>query len=206
MKQILTIVVAFSTFSTAFSQGEPGEATKIFSIGPSVGFGHTGVRNTDGVDLFKPSWSAGVILNYSTSEHVGFAGDILWSMEGALVEDEDNGMETDLTLQYIRVPLKFAYFFGEFADDFRPKVTIGPSMGILIDAESDPEEGDRTDVMSSYQNFDIGLNASVGFNWKLAENLWFNTDFNYYTGFTPIHFADQYNTNYGLRVGLAFGL
>lgn len=201
MKKILIIAAAAFTFSSAFSQENTG--TKTFSIGPSVGFGHTGIRNTSGTDLFKPGWSAGLIVNYSNSEHIGFAGDVLFSSEGALTKS--NGRETDLTLQYIRVPLKFAYFFGAFEDDFRPKVTIGPSMGFLLDAESDVEGVGATNVTSSYEAFDIGLNASAGFNWKLGSNMWLNTDVYYYTGLMAIR-SDQYNSNLGLRLGLAFGL
>lgn len=197
------IAAVIVSYSTAFSQDAPGQNTKIFSIGPSVGFGHTGIRNTVGTDIFKPSWSAGLILNYSTSEHVGFAADVLWSLEGARVENGDS--EIDLTMQYIRVPLKFAYFFGEFEDDFRPKITVGPSLGFLLDAESDVDSTGITDVTSNYETFDIGLNASIGFNLKLADNMWLNTDLNYYTGFTQIR-TNQYNSNFGLRVGLAFGL
>src|SRR5687768_1068318 len=125
MKKILTMAAALFIFSVAFSQEEPGNNNKTFSIGPAIGFGHTGIRKTSGKDVFKPSWNAGIILNYSTSEHVGFAADVLWSVEGARVQNGDN--EDDLTLQYIRVPLKFVYFFGDFADDFRPKITVGPS-------------------------------------------------------------------------------
>jgi hypothetical protein len=201
MKKILIIAAAIFTFSSAFSQD--GNATKTFSIGPSVGFGHTGIRHMPGTDMFKPAWSAGVIVNYSTSEHIGFAGDVMYSIEGARAES--SGRETDLTLQYIRVPLKFAYFFGAFEDDFRPKLTIGPSMGFMIDAESDVEGIGTSDVTSSYEMFDIGVNASAGFNWKLAENMWLNTDLTYYNGFIPIR-ADQYNSNFGLKLGLAFGL
>lgn len=199
MKKIFTIAVAVLTFFTAFSQEE-----KIFSIGPSVGFGHTGLRKTAGTDIFKPSWSAGVILNYSTSEHIGLAADVLWSVEGGRVEDNE-GYEADLTLQYIRVPLKFVYFFGAFENDFRPKITIGPSLGFLLHAESDIENLGTSTVTSSYNSFDIGANASIGFNWKLGTNLWLNTDLNYYTAFMAIR-DDLYNSNFGIKVGVAFGL
>ncbi len=192
------------SFSAAFSQEAPADKTRVLSLGPSVGFGHTGIRNTAATDMFKPSWSAGLIINYSTSENIGFAADVLWSLEGALLDSAD-GQETDITLQYVRVPLKFAYFFGEFEDDFRPKITIGPSMGFLIDAENDAQSEGTTDVSASYEAFDLGLNASIGFNWKLGENMWLNTDLNYYTGFTAIR-TDQYNSNFGLKLGLAFGL
>src|SRR3990167_6084728 len=145
MKKMLTIATVLLAFSAVFSQETPEKPTKVLSVGPSVGFGHTGIRNTDGTDLFKPSWSAGLIINYSTSEHVGFAADVLYSIEGALVENND-GEEIDLTLQYVRVPFKFAYFFGTFEDNLRPKVTVGPSLGFLIDAESDHETDDGPTV------------------------------------------------------------
>lgn len=203
MKKMLIIAAAIFTFSGAFSQELPGTGIKTLSIGPSIGFGHTGIRNTSGTDLFKPGWSAGLIVNYSTSEHIGFAGDLLFSSEGARFES--NGRETDLTLQYVRVPLKFAYFFGAFEDDFRPKLTIGPSMGFLLHAESDVEGLGKSDVTSSYKTFDIGLNASAGFNLKVANNMWLNTDLNYYTGFMAIR-GDDFNSNFGLKLGLAFGL
>jgi len=197
------IAVALVTFSAAFSQAEPGEKNKTFSLGPAIGFGHTGIRNTVGTDIFKPNWSAGVIFNYSSQSHWGFAADVLWSMEGARVQS--SGDEIDLTLQYIRVPLKVAYYFGDFEDDFRPKITLGPSMGFLIDGDSDSDSYGTTDVTSFYNKFDIGVNASLGFNWKLATNMWLNTDLNYYTGFTDIR-TNQYNSHFGLQLGLAFGL
>lgn len=205
MKKILTITAVLLTSTAVFSQDAPGRTPQTLSIGPAVGFGHTGIRNTNGVDLFKPYVSGGFIVNYSTSEHIGFAADVLWSREGALVENRYSGVRTDLTLNYIRVPLKFVYFCGNFEDSFRPKITVGPSLGFLLDATDDAENLGITDVTASYEMFDIGVNASIGFNLKLAERLWLNTDFNYYTGFLPIR-VNQYNSNYGLRVGLAVGL
>ncbi len=205
MKKILTLAVAIVTCSAAFSQVEPGTPTSIFSIGPSMGFGHTGVRNTDGTDFFKANWTAGVLINYSSMKHTGLAAEILYSVEGGKVRNA--GYETSLTMHYIRVPLRFAYYFGDFENRFRPKITIGPSMGFLVNATSDSNVPDatRTDVTPSYYKFDIGGIASIGFNLKLAENIWLNTDFNYYTGFRPIR-ASQYNSNFGLRMGVAFGL
>ncbi|MGV3611949.1 MAG: porin family protein [Fluviicola sp.] len=205
MKKILTVAVAIMTFSTVFSQVEPGTPTSTFSIGPSMGFGHTGIRNTSGTDFFKANWSAGVIINYSNMKHTGFAAEVLWSLEGAKVKNAI--YETSLTMQYIRVPLRFAYYFGDIDNVFRPKITIGPSMGFLLDATSDSNAPgtSRSDVTTSYNRFDIGGMASVGFNLKLAQNIWLNTDFNYYTGFRPIR-TNQYNSNFGMRMGLAFGL
>ncbi len=203
MKKILIMAAVLLTSPTVFSQDAPEKTTKTLSIGPSVGFGHTGLRNTTGTDIFKPSWRAGIILNYSSRKHVGFAADVLWSMEGSKVQD--NGFEADLSMHYIRVPLKFAYYFGDFEDDFRPKITIGPSMGFLLKADGYVEGLEAVDVTDNYEKFDIGVAASLGFNWKLATNIWLNTDFNYYTAFTSV-LDSQYNSNFGLQLGVAFGL
>lgn len=203
MKKILILAAVLLTSPTVFSQDAPEKTTKTLSIGPSVGFGHTGLRNTVGTDIFKPSWRAGIILNYSSRKHVGFAADVLWSMEGSKVQD--SSFEADLSMHYIRVPLKFAYYFGDFEDDFRPKITIGPSLGFLLKADGYVEGLETVDVTDNYEKFDIGLAASLGFNWKLATNIWLNTDFNYYTAFTAVR-DSQYNSNFGLQLGVAFGL
>ena len=203
MKRILIIAAALFTNATAFSQEDSRGGNNTFSMGPSVGVGHTGVRNTVGTAMFKPAWSAGLIFNYSSSQHIGISADVLWSFEGGLTDYI--GTESDLDLEYIRIPLKFVYYFGSFEDDFRPKLTIGPSMGFLLNADSYVEGFGTTDVTSMYEMFDIGLNASAGLNWKIQNNVWLNADLNYYTGFTAIR-ADHYNNNLGLKIGMAFGL
>ncbi len=203
MKKILIMAAVLLISPTVFSQDAPEKTTKTLSLGPSVGFGHTGLRNTVGTDIFKPSWRAGIILNYSSRKHVGFAADVLWSMEGSKVETDD--FNADLTIHYIRVPLKFAYYFGDFEDNFRPKITVGPSMGFLLKADGYVAGLESVDVTDNYEKFDIGVAASLGFNWKLATNIWLNTDFNYYTAFTPVR-DSQYNSNFGLQLGVAFGL
>lgn len=202
MKKILIMTAVLLINSAVFSQEAP-ETNKTFSIGPSVGFGHTGIRNTTGTDIFKPSWRAGVILNYSSRKHVGFAADVLWSKEGGRVKDE--GVQSEISMHYIRVPLKFAYYFGDFEDNFRPKITVGPSMGFLLKADGYVSGLESVDVTDSYEKFDIGVAASIGFNWKLATNIWLNTDFNYYTAFTEVS-INQHNSNFGLQLGVAFGL
>lgn len=201
MKKAIAIVASLLVINTAFSQVE--ERTSIFSIGPAVGFGHTGIRNFSGTDIFKDHWEAGLIMNYSQWEHFGLGADVLLSTEGA--RSTSDGRETDLTLQYVRVPIKFSYFFGDQDDAFRPKITVGPSMGFLTKADRDVEDVGTTTVTSSYESFDFGLNAALGFNYKIGTNLWLNTDVGYYGGLTQIS-TNQYNRNIGLKVGLAFGL
>jgi len=123
-----------------------------------------------------------------------------------------NGNEIDFSLHYIRVPIKFAYFFGDYANDFRPKFTIGPSIGFFLDDRLDVSgDGDRSTVASNFDkddinNVDFGGQATIGFNYKLAERVWLNVDGYYYQGLSRINDFNQYNANFGLRAGVAFGL
>lgn len=201
MKKSIAILVSLLFINNSFAQ--EAERTSIFSLGPSVGFGHTGMRNMGGTDLFKEHWEAGLIMNYSKWEHFGLGADVLFSTEGGRASNE--GRETDLTLQYIRVPIKFSYFFRDMDDAFRPKITVGPSMGFLTEARQDIEDQSTTTVTSACNSFDFGLHAGLGFNYKLGTNLWLNTDIGYYGGLTKV-ISNDYNRNLGLKVGLAFGL
>jgi len=201
MKKSIAIIVSLLFVNNSFSQET--ERTSIFSIGPAVGFGHTGIRNMGGTDQFKEHWEAGVIMNYSQWEHFGLGADILFSTEGGRAENDNR--ETDLTMQYIRVPVKFTYFFRDMDEAFRPKITVGPSMGFLTEAHQHIEGEETTTVTSSFEKFDFGLHAGIGFNYKLGTNLWLNTDIGYYNGLTQVY-PNRFNRNLALKVGLAFGL
>lgn len=151
-------------------------------------------------------------MNYSHSEHIGFSIDVLYSMEGGRYQ-QTNGNEIDLDLQYLRVPIKFAYFFRDFDKDFRPKVTIGPSLGFLIDDKLDYNQSsssNQSNVLThfdkGYNGFDLGGTASIGFNERLADRIWLNVDAYYYQGFLDVGTMNHYNANFGLRAGVAFGL
>src|SRR4051812_2764672 len=114
MKKMLTaVVVMLAASSTLLAQesAASNEREKVISIGPVVGFGHSGVRNVGYDDIFKPSWNAGLTMNYSSWEHIGLSIDLFYSQEGGRYQ-MNNGNEIDLTLSYVRLPIKFAYFFG----------------------------------------------------------------------------------------------
>jgi len=216
MKKLITTVALLTAVTATFAQ-EPGSPAserreRTISIGPVIGFGHTGLRNVGYDDVFKPNWNAGVTMNVSASENVGFSADVLYSVEGGRWQMA-NGNEVNLHMYYLRVPLRFVYYFGDLANDFRPKVSIGPSLGFLIEDDLDLEitgDGERETVASNFDQdnngFDVGGTASLGFNYKLADRVWLNTDAYYYQGFLDVGDMNHYNANFGLRAGVAFGL
>lgn len=218
MKKIITTVVLLvAAIATTHAQGpgpespESQKRAKTISLGPVVGFGHSGLQNVGYTDRFHPSINAGVTMNWSGMENIGFSADLLYSREGGSW-DMNNGNDVDLHLTYIRLPLKFAYFFGDVENAFRPKVTIGPSLGFLIDEDLDIEGdtgspyGVRSNFNERNNSFDIGGQGSLGFNWRMMERVWLNVDAYYYQGLRDIGDLNNYNANFGLRAGVAFGL
>lgn len=205
MKRIyITAVVLFATCTAAFAQLE-----NTFTIGPAAGFGHSGIRNVGYDDYFHPSWNVGLTMNYSRWTRAGVSADILFSQEGGSFKT-NQGREIDVNLSYLRIPLKFAYFFGDPGSNFRPKITIGPSLGFLIDDELKMDEGTSNPNLSSSENYetlDLGAQGTIGFNYRLGDGgLWLNADAYYYHGLLEIDQLNHYNSNFGLRLGLCFSL
>ena len=205
MKKIkLSLGILIALIFTTSAQGQ--EATKTFSLGPVIGFGHSGITNVAGQDaLFKPPYAAGLTATYSTVPHWAIGLDVFYSLEGAAFENSYS--ETNVDLHYLRVPLRIGYYFGDVEDRFRPKITVGPSVAWLINSEmtySGPQNGAR--ITGSYAGWDLGVNGSLGFNYRLMEDFWLNADLGYYYGFVDQMGNDNYNNNLGLKVGVAFGL
>lgn len=207
MKQFKITLALFAASCFAFTARSQAENGTIFSIGPSVGIAQTWIRNTPQDAVFKPGFSAGITTMYSAREHFGVGLDLLYSLEGGRFESSD--VTTDINLQYFRVPLKFAYFFGDLDQNFRPKIAIGPTFGWLIDGNGTVETDAGTtdvDISNQFEVFDIGMNANLGFNLKLRERMWLNADIIYNHGFYDITADENYNSNLGIRAGLAFGI
>lgn len=209
MKRIYILAAAlFTSLTASFAQTD---IERTFTIGPAVGFGHSYMQNVGYDAYFKPSFSGGVTMNYSQWEHIGLSADVLYSLEGGKYRTSQES-DIDISLHYLRVPVKFAYFFGDLENRFRPKITIGPSFGFLID-ESTDISGDERQVNSNltrdHETLDLGGTGSLGFNYRVGERVWINTDLYYYQGFTEVDNIPNlhhYNSNMGLRVGVAFGL
>jgi len=213
----------------------PAGAQQYISIGPVVGFGHSGVTNgtiKDDIDVhskFHPSFDAGIGLIYAKHEHWGFGGELLYSQEGFKKQGVEQPLDVTLTQTagYIRVPLKVYYFFGGYKQKVRPKVYLGPSFGFkIMDDYKYEGNNDMSDALLTmthpgplvdFKTFDFGLQAGAGVNITLSRALWLNLDINYYQGLLDA--ADDvdnsvfsthsgYNMNQHLRfqAGVLFGL
>jgi outer membrane protein W len=181
-----------------------------FSIGPTGGYGHSWITNSSGDSKFNPAWNAGLSFIYSTRSNFGIGADVKYSTEGNKVVE--NGITNTINANYVRVPLKLIYFFGASNSAVRPKISAGPSFGFLTAANETSNVSGvkvKTDISNDIKNFDFGVDAAAGLNFRLAPRTWLNTDIGYYQGLTDMtknNNATQRNGNVGVNVGLLVGM
>jgi len=205
MKKLSIAVAAFlvvSVFSKLNAQ--------TFSIGPTGGFGHSWINNSGGDAKFNPMWNAGIAFMYSTKTNFGIGADVKYSSEGN--KTNISGTDHVIDANYIRVPVKLAYFAGKYGSAVRPKIYVGPSFGFLSSANETTTVSNvkvKTDIKDDVKNFDFGVTAGAGLNFRLAPQTWLNTDLAFYQGLSDMTKNDNktlHNGNLGLNIGLLVGL
>jgi hypothetical protein len=195
MKRIIILPVALLLTVAMYAQPEPSR--KAFSVGPVIGFGHAWMSPAANSE-YNPGMSAGVFGIYSPVEHWGVGMDVRYSIEGSRKEYAEVGAVNE-QFHYLRVPVRAMYFFGGYGDDFRPKITLGPSMGFLL-AHSGP-------VYTSANTFDFGVTASGGFNYRIYRGAWLNADAGYYHGLTDaVLHTENHEMQRNLMVNVGIGL
>jgi hypothetical protein len=202
MKKVLLAIIVSSGFS--FFAG----AQSKFSLGPNVGVGASWLDNTPNRKT-KLAGNVGLSLVYSAAEHFGIGLDAKYSFEGGKYSLGNQPVTVDLN--YFRLPLKAIYFFGTYGHKVRPKVFVGPSFGFLTGGQRTIERPNLTPLVQNskdlYKTFDVGVTAGAGLNLRLARNIWFNADLNYLHGLSDLtEQAKEHNRNFGVNVGVNFGL
>ena len=136
------------------------------SLGPSVGGGISWLTYPD--ESFDQSprftWNAGATFVYSTESHLGFGADLKFSQEGTSTSYDVLGTQYDntLCLNYLRLPLRAIYFFGDYGQSVRPKIFLGPTLGILLSANNSVDPGESVDVKDSFNTVDVGVHIGAG--------------------------------------------
>ena len=187
----------FLAFSAAFLITTAQEDAR-FTIGTKGGFGHSYMmpyKNSG----FHGSWHIGLTTAYQLSDRWAVGADALYSSEGATFRSVNTPVETmmSIELDYMRVPLRAMYFLAPRTSDFRPKLSVGPTFGVLM------AEG------TGYKDMDFGVSAALGFNYELLESFWLTTDVNYYHGLMDVYAGNaesDRNGNIRLDIGFTFGL
>lgn len=228
-KIFILILIATSAINNSNAQTTTASSgfTSYFSAGPRLGVNFSDLSGVDNSDM-KAGLLAGAFVVYSFQEHFGVSLDLLYSREGAkyttTLTTPGFEFKSDVKsrLNYLRIPLQACVFFGQYGDAFRPKVSLGPDLGLLLSAENksttttndgttSSEESTTKDSKDNFKSTDFGAIAGAGFNLRVAEETWFNFDLRYYIGASDIRDVqpagtdDIKNTNISVSAGIAFG-
>lgn len=198
-KMFIAALLGFFTFS-GYAQ------KKNVSLGIVGGFGHSWIKGGAGDNQYNPSGSFGGKIMYSAQEHIGISADILYSIEGGTKALE--GLDSKTRLNYLRIPVTGSYFFGEFGDRLRPKVSLGPSVGFLMGGQQEINGIFDEEIKDQFKKIDFGLHANAGLHYRVVSNTWLVGDIQYYHGLTDISevSTNNKNRNIGLNVGVMFGI
>lgn len=175
------------------------------SFGPNAGFGNTWMSG-EGKSQYQPAGNFGVSLIYSATEHFGVGTDLKYSIEGG--KREINNVEYSNRLNYVRIPVNAYYFFNNYGDRVRPKISIGPSFGFLVGGKRMVNDVESGDIKDHFKGFDLGIQTTAGVHTRLVSNTWLTLDAGYYHGLSDISEAAgaHRNRNLQFNVGLAVGI
>lgn len=143
MKKLSITVLLFALSTCAFAQ--------TFSLGPKVGIN---VSNYSGGDInsdAKVGYHLGGILNFGFGEIFAIQPEVLFSTQGAKVENA--GSKKDFKINYLNIPvmLKFRIATGFY-------VEAGPQAGVWL-SESIPDQT----INSFAKGLDLSLGAGLGY-------------------------------------------
>ncbi|MDQ3048892.1 MAG: PorT family protein [Bacteroidota bacterium] len=199
MKKLTLILIGLCLSLSSVAQTNKSaveEEKTVWSVGTLGGFGPAWLKPYSSLGL-EPSWNVGLSVIYSPWEHAALGADLRLSVEGGRVFSVENYTKAP-QLTYLRVPLKGIYFFRDYEDDLRPKIAFGPSIGVLTNEKR--STGARA--------LDIGAQASVGLNYRIANEVWLTGDVNYYHGMVDVYPSTtlrERNRHFNFDVGLSFG-
>jgi len=195
-KIVFTLLMTVFAFSQLSAQGKDR-----ISIGPRGGVNISGVTNVEESQTVT-GLALGLTSTYSFNERTGLTLDVLYSVEGYKAPFET------YKLRYLQVPVYFDFFFGQLGNRFRPKVYAGVSPAFFLGGTLN-----ELDINQPYyNNFILNTVGGLGFNYRIANRIWLNTDARAFIGLNDIRNDDVATGNsvnprtYQFTLGLAYGL
>jgi len=197
MRKLILLILVFIATNACVS-------AQYVTFGRAFSFGHTFITDKNTSSQFLFSLTGGLSITYADNEHYGYAADIVYSTEGGKSKFSIGGDDiiTKTKLSYIRVPLKYIIFLGEYGDPIRPKIMFGPSFAFLVLADTDKEN-----TISDFNRFDMGLHIGFGANKIICDRIWLNTDITYTQGIIDItkntNLNNEINLNGNIRLNIS---
>jgi opacity protein-like surface antigen len=212
MKKLIILATFFLLLINLHSSAQLRKNTDIF-LGPVAGFGDSWVSNMPGTPLFMPSGFAGVEFIGFIDAHFAFGGQLNAAAEGY---NYSYGKEDKVRPEYLRLPLRVYYYFGDRTNRVRPDIFVGPAFGyklseykVGIMAVGGDGETSTPGGADIFKNFDTGIDGGAGIAIALSDKTSLKVDLEYYKGFTdvlndPVDDSDNDSHDFDLSVSLLF--
>ena len=208
---ILAFFLFFGCLSTGFTQQR-------FSAGPRIGLNMSNYwGNADNMS-FKPGLTAGAFLMYSSLNHFGISGDVLYSQMGT--KFDDGRYRFTQHVNYLEIPVVARYFLT-LNGNFRPNIFVGPSLGIKLSAKrtngeilNAPTTVVNADNTGDFNSLDLGATGGFQFNWGVGNRQRFLIDARYTLGLSNVQALPNlwgprnslHNSAITLTLGYGFGV
>ena len=195
MKKVFVLIAAAIVCMSASAQ---------FQIGGKVGFDLTNFWGENVDHGMKPSYQAGLVMEYKFNPHFAIAPEVVFASQGGKV----NSVEVDLfdltitgkkkltyNTNYINVPLMLKYYVApSFSIDFGPQVGFNVYSKATVD-------GETFDLKESTKTVDFGL--GLGGTYNLTDNAFVQA--RYTMGMTKV-FDGEHNKDKNGNIQIAFGM
>ena len=202
-KQLTTILAAVTFISLALSFPCTAQE-RMWNFGAETGVSVSKYGQDAELNDFKSGAIGGLFVTYYIKNSFGITTKVLYAQKGALLQSSDNKQ----TLNYIEMPVIGRFFLNQ-KGNLRPNIFVGPSFGIMRSAANKIGNDERVEVGSYkpyYNTFDFGVTGGMGFDFKVAHDLYFVVDGRYTHGLSDITKAAGVvnNNSFGLTAGLSF--
>jgi hypothetical protein len=195
MKKVFVLIAAAIVCMSANAQ---------FQIGGKVGFDLTNFWGQDVDHGMKPSYQAGLVMEYKFNPHFAIAPEVVFASQGGKVNSVEVNL-FDLTItgkkkltyntNYINVPLMLKYYVApSFSIDFGPQVGINVYSKATVD-------GETFDLKDGTKDVDFGL--GLGGTYNLTDNAFVQA--RYTMGMTKV-FDGEHNKDKNGNIQIAFGM
>ncbi len=195
MKKFFVLIAAAIVSMSAMAQVQ---------FGAKVGFDMTNFWGEDVEHGMKPSYQAGLVMEYKFSPKFAIAPEVVFASQGGkfkAIEMQLFGLDVSKNVtfntNYINVPVMLKYYVSPaFSIDF------GPQVGFNVYSKVSVEGYDKAyDLKDNTKGVDFGL--GLGGTYNLTENAFVQA--RYTMGMTKV-FDGDYNKEKNGNIQLAFGM
>lgn len=127
---------------------------------------------------------------YSSLNHFGISGDILYSQLGT--KFDDGRYRFTQHVNYLEIPVVARYFLT-LNGNFRPNLFVGPSLGIKLNAKrtngeilNAPATAVNADNTGDFNSLDLGATGGFQLNWGVGHRQRFLFDARYTLGLANV--------------------